>query len=234
MEREAFTILKKIERSWWYFGRMEAIKQALRATHFHAGVRVLDIGTGFGGMFRLLSRYGTVDGIEPDKEARVESSTKGYSNFFESDIEVLNRGMQYDLIGAFDVIEHTRDDFAFLSNLYKATQPGGVIIGTVPAFQWLWSEHDVSHHHYRRYTITSIKKVFVDVGYEVIYTRYWNVLLFPFVLLLRLFGKSGESGLYPHKAISMVLRIILWLEARVVRFLPIPFGLSIVVVGRKR
>jgi len=234
MEKEAFVILKNIEDTWWHYGRKQAVLSGLSSVNAQKGIKVLDVGAGFGGMFSLLSKYGAVDATEPETEAALACKERGYAQFFHSEEEALSLNQSYDLIGAFDVIEHVDDDATFVANLSKLTNQEGLLVATVPAFQWLWSEHDVHHMHFRRHTVKSMHRLLSNAGYDIVYARYWNVFLFPVVLLTRLLGKSGESGLHPHPLVTKVLKLLLWVEARVVRFVPIPFGLSVVIVGRKK
>ena len=234
MEKEAFEILKNIEDTWWHFGRKEAVHQALLKVGLKHETTVLDAGAGYGGMISLLSQYGTVDGTEPETEAALICKERGYSKFFNSEVEAVQQKRTYGLIGAFDVIEHVEDDKTFVKNLCALTKEGGLLVATVPAFQFLWGEHDVKHKHFRRHTVGSMRLLLEQSGYAVVYARYWNVFLFPVALLTRLMGKSGESGLHPHVFISRILSAVVWFEARLIRYIFIPFGLSVVIVGKKK
>lgn len=234
MEKEAFEILKNIEETWWHYGRIQAVETALSVAKVKKNASVLDVGSGYGGMFSCLSQFGTVDAVEPETEVALFCKQRGYKNLFTSESEALTAGNSYDIIGAFDVIEHVDDDKTFVSNLYKLTRQGGVLVATVPAFMWLWSEHDVHHMHFRRHTIGSMRTLLTEAGYEVAYARYWNVFLFPLAILTRRLGKGGDGALHPHPFVTSVLKSLLWIESKIVRFVPIPFGLSVVIVARKK
>ncbi len=233
MNTEAFDILRELENTWWHKGRKAAVMKALHAAGAPVGGSVFDVGAGYGGMFNTLSTFGNVDGSEPEAEARAVAETRGYRKFFDTHKAVLSEGGQYQLIGAFDVIEHIEDDVQFVKELSQLTVQGGHLVATVPAFQFLWGVHDVTHMHYRRHTTASMRKLLEGAGYEICHARYWNVFLFPVALVMRLLGRSGESGLHPHPLVRSVLQVLIWIEVRVVRYLPIPFGLSVVIVGRK-
>jgi 2-polyprenyl-3-methyl-5-hydroxy-6-metoxy-1,4-benzoquinol methylase len=233
MQQEAFTILRQIEQTWWHYGRVEAVLSALGAASVTQTKRVLDVGAGYGGMFALLSSYGLVDATEPEDQAALVCKERGYNQVYKTESEIPS-DTSYDLIGAFDVIEHVDDDVTFVQNLYTHTSDGGLLVATVPAFQFLWGPHDVTHMHFRRHTNQSMKTLFARAGYEVVYVRYWNVLLFPIACLMRLLKQGGESSLHPHPFIAFVLKRLLSVEARIVRHVPIPFGLSVVIVGKKK
>jgi SAM-dependent methyltransferase len=234
MQSKAFDILKSIEDTWWHYGRTEAVSSALKSAGVHTPCTcILDVGAGYGGMYEFLHRYGVVQGTEPEADAKQVCIERGYEKFFANPKEVLATSLRYDLIGAFDVIEHVEDDGSFVKELYDVTLPSGHIVATVPAFQFLWSTHDVTHMHFRRHTAGSMRKLLTAAGYEVVYVRYWNTTLFPIAVLMRLMGRSGEAGLHTSDIVTKVLKCMLWVEARVLRFVPIPFGLSVVIVGVK-
>lgn len=194
---------------------------------------MLDAGAGYGGMYSLLSEYGSVDATEPEESAALVCRKRGYQQVYKTESEIPTDTL-YNLIGAFDVIEHVDDDYTFVKNLYKHTSSEGVLVATVPAFQFLWSPHDVTHMHFRRHTKKSMTTLLERAGYEVVYVRYWNVLLFPLACCMRLLKKSGESSLHPHPWVAPALKSLLFLEAKIIRYIPIPFGLSVVIVARKK
>ena len=236
MERTAYSLLEGMESSWWYQGRIGAIRAALR----HAGVQkvstALDYGAGYGGMrntFANLAEH--TDAFEPDAVARSAAMTRGYRESFADEDSAFKNS--YDLIGLFDVLEHIEDDKAFLlralSVLSHTDKITGHLVLTVPAFMSLWSTHDVAHHHFRRYTKGGLHKLLRDAGYEVEYASYWNCSMLIPASLLRLAGRSGEGGLTPPSFINAILHLLLRMEAAVLRYVPLPFGLSIVVVAKR-
>ena len=236
MERTAYSLLEGMEASWWYQGRICAIRAALA----HAGVKkvstALDYGAGYGGMrntFGILAEH--TDAFEPDGEARNAAAKRGYrASFADEDSAFKNT---YDLIGLFDVLEHIEDDKGFLQRALPAlshtNNMSGHLVITVPAFMGLWSTHDVAHHHFRRYTKGGLRKILMEAGYEVEYASYWNCSMLIPASLLRLAGRSGEGGLTPPRFINALLHGIVRIEAAVLRHVPLPFGLSVVVVAKK-
>src|SRR5262249_12558836 len=148
MERNAFKLLHDMENSWWYRGRA-AVVRGLISKEKNKG-KVLDFGAGFGGMYPELAVRGEVYAFEPDKEAQRTARSRPYAAIYDSEKEALDNS--YDLIGLFDVLEHLPDDKYFLNKARKSLNKNGKLAITVPANPFLWSEHDVSHHHYRRYT----------------------------------------------------------------------------------
>jgi len=231
MERIAFSLLKHMESSWWYRGRSFAIRSALA----HAGVKkadtALDFGAGFGGASSLFAAIAErTDAFEPDEEAAKSARERGYYVVIKTEEEALSR--QYDRIGVFDVLEHIEDDVGFLKRALPALLPEGRMVITVPAYQSLWSAHDIEHHHYRRYSRSQLVRLFKGAGYEIEYAGHWNMSLLPVAALMRALGLSGEGGLAPNSIVNSVLTIVVRIEALCMRFLPLPFGLSLVAIAR--
>jgi 2-polyprenyl-3-methyl-5-hydroxy-6-metoxy-1,4-benzoquinol methylase len=233
MERHAFELLNAMERSWWYRARARAIRVSLQKASAPRTGDVLDFGAGFGGMFETLSRFGNrVYAFEPDKEADTAARKRGYASVFSNDNEALVSN-RYHLIGAFDVVEHIADDHAFLVRAHASLTSGGLIAITVPAFPFLWSIHDVNHHHFRRYTKSTMQLALERAGFTVVNTSYWNASLFIPAALMRLLGRSGESSLGLPRIIDNLFFFVLSVEMLIMRVMSLPFGTGLVVVAQK-
>ena len=233
MERKAFELLGAMEKSWWYRGRARVVEAVLE--YYEAGLpqgSVLDYGAGAGGMIGTLKKFGTVFGSEPDEIARSEAVPRGYKEVYASDADALQR--KYQLAVFCDVLEHLKDDRATLERVRESLTPHGVVVMTVPAFQWMWSVHDVNHHHFRRYNRRQVIKLLESAGFRVRYASYWNMSLFPLAGLMRLVGKTGEGSLGLPKFINDILLAVINLEAYLMQFVPLPFGTGIVAVAERR
>ncbi len=135
----------------------------------------------------MLSDFGDVVAFEPNRDAVEMAAAKGDYSIVQGalpDQIPLNRE-DFDLILALDVIEHVESDIEGLAALRKMLKPGGKLVLTVPAFPFLWSAHDRTHHHYRRYTRRSLVDKVNASGYELEYVTYYNFLLFPIVAATR-------------------------------------------------
>jgi|SRR3989344_5376244 len=234
MKKEAFTLLRDAEKSWWYKGRALAIHATLMRARVATPVEsILDFGAGFGGMYAELARLSLqIDAFEPDADARAVAAQNGYTSTYTTAEEALSK--QYGLVGLFDVIEHIKDDKTFLRSLHKALMPGGLLAVTVPAYQFLWSEHDVMHQHFRRYSKRLLRNLLSDAGYEIIAISYWNTLLFIPAAVVRLLGYSGSSALTVSGFVNALFLFVVTIESKILRFCQLPFGVSLVVVARKR
>jgi SAM-dependent methyltransferase len=146
----------------------------------------------------------------------------------------------FDLAVSLDVIEHLEDDLGALRELRRTVAPGGSLLITVPAYGWLWSGHDEINHHHRRYTHRSLRAVAEQAGWQEQRTTYFNSLLLPVAILLRVLDKvntkTTESSLdlwVPPEPVNRALELPLILEAAMIGLGGrIPAGLSLLSVFR--
>ena len=146
----------------------------------------------------------------------------------------------FDFAVSLDVIEHLEDDLTALRELRRTVAPGGSLLVTVPAYQWLWSGHDEINHHHRRYTRRSLQRVAEAAGWRQARTTYFNSLLLPAAIVLRVLDrlstKTTESSLdlwVPPEPLNWVLERPLAIEAALIkRGVRIPAGLSLLAVFR--
>lgn len=232
MKREAYTLLAGMESSWWYRGRVKAVRAAHAAVPVPIVNRLLDFGAGFGGMAPELHRFSEkIYAFEPEPTAHEILTQRGYEKTYSDKDSALTSNPE--IICLFDVLEHIQDDKGFLASAYTALPENGRIIITVPAYQALWSEHDVTHKHFRRYTKKEVTRDLIDAGFIVEYASYWNMALLVPAAAMRFLGKSGGEGLSPPAPINSILIFIVTLESMILRYFPLPFGLSIVTIGKK-
>lgn len=229
MKRKAYALLSKIERTWWYRGRTAAVHAALSRVRLYRIGSILDFGAGYGGMREELAGE-RVFAFEPDSEARKGALARGYVEVFSEEEQALAR--QYDLIALFDVLEHIEHDREFLQRARSALCDGGHVVITAPAYQFLWSVHDVNQHHFRRYTRTSLTQLLVECGYTIEYASYWNLLLFLPAACVRLLGRSGESSLSLSPPLDRFCFALVRLESRLMHRMSLPFGTGLIVVAR--
>jgi SAM-dependent methyltransferase len=232
MEQQAYSLLESNE-SWWYRGRAWVIAVASSCAKVEKRDKVLDYGAGYGGMHDLLGRFGNeIFAFEPDDGARAMAAKRNYRAVYAREDEAFAN--RFDIVGLFDVVEHIEDDRAFLVRLRSILNDRGILIITVPAFQFLWSAHDVNLHHFRRYTRRQMRELLDETGYSVEFISYWNMSLFFPAAMMRILGRSGESGLSLPGIFDALLLGVIKIEAMIMRVVPLPFGTSLVAVARKR
>jgi SAM-dependent methyltransferase len=222
---------------WWYRGRRDIIQAVLRKhIRRRSDVRILDIGAGFGSMIPVLQSLGRVDAIEPNHAAHELLQAVGAERV-AADISSLFRGSEclYDVIVILDVLEHIRDDSHFLESIRNLLVPNsGVIVLTVPAYSWLWSEHDEQNEHYRRYTARRIKRLFERAHYHCITVGYFMTLLFPFAAIHRLISRVVSISLTRGTKAGVLNALLARLfasERYAARSGLLPYGLSVLTVA---
>lgn len=242
MERAVYQQMAELDdRHWWYRARRQIIADLIRREALppeHA--RILEIGCGTGHNLAMLAGFGQVDGLELDDEARALSEKRLGRTVMRSPLPELDEvpDAQYDLIGAFDVIEHIDDDSAALASIAAKLKPTGKFVMTVPAHQWMWTAHDVVNHHKRRYSRRSLRQLIEGSPLKLERIGYFNSLLFPLAVAeraaSRLRRKDDAEVKLPPAALNMALEKIFAAERYFVGRLPLPPGLSLFAVASAR
>ncbi|CAN5248078.1 class I SAM-dependent methyltransferase [soil metagenome] len=240
MDRAVYDRMKEIDDiHWWFVARRKIVRALLsRDATPDRKMRILEVGCGTGSNLAMLKSYGVVDAIEPDDDARnvaIERSQIAVRGGFLPDGVKLEDGV-YDIVVLLDVLEHIGDDLGTLQALKAKLTPTGKLLITVPANPWLWSEHDVAHHHQRRYTQASLSKVLTAAGYRIDHQSHFNTLLFPLIVLMRAIGRvtgrGGGDDAVPHRAVNWILQKTFGAESLWVPRIRMPWGVSIAAVAR--
>ncbi len=227
------------DRHWWYRGRRTVLDGVIVGLELPPGARILDAGCGSGRNMVELARSGTVTGVELSETSVALARERDAGEVIAGSVlEMPFADDSFDLAVSLDVIEHLEDDLAALRELRRTVAPGGALLIMVPAYQWLWSGHDEINHHHRRYTRRSLQRVAEQAGWKQLRTTYFNSLLLPAAILLRVLDrvntKTTESSLdlwIPPEPVNRLLELPLSLEAALIaRGGRIPAGLSLLAV----
>ncbi|MCS7252811.1 MAG: class I SAM-dependent methyltransferase [Armatimonadota bacterium] len=197
---------------------------------------MLDVGCGTGGNLELLSSYGVCIGVDisPFALSLCREHWDGLLICADA-LRLPLRDGAVGLLAALDVLEHIEDDVSALKELWRILSPGGVLVLTVPAFKWLWSGHDIALRHFRRYARAELEAKLIAVGFKVEKISFAICPLLPFVFLFRKLQLIAQSGARKHTAIIKLPKPLnelfigmLGLEARLIKRLELPFGISLV------
>ncbi len=203
---------------------------------------IVNIGCGTGGTIATLEKFGSVDNVDVSEEAIKFMKQNGHSNRLikVDDVELPFGNQSYDIVGAFDVLEHIDDDVSALKEWARVLKDNGAIVMTVPAYQWLWTDHDVSLHHKRRYTNKSLLEVVERAGLVVEKSSYAIAFSLPLVVGFRLLNKalrrktSSETSYVDVPGwVNSLFANILYFEAKLHRITRLPFGTSLVAIVKK-
>jgi SAM-dependent methyltransferase len=195
------TLLGVEDRHFWFRARNQIIRALVSQPieDLASGFRILEIGCGSGNVLRVLKSAaagrGSVEGLEVSAAAAEVARQRTGLTITNGHLADLAAPEPYDIIAAFDVLEHIRDDAGVLSQMREQLKGSGRLILTVPAHPALWSAFDVASEHMRRYTPASIRRGLQTAGFEVEYLTYFMALLFPIMWSRRRFLRSDGQNL---------------------------------------
>jgi|ERR1043166_3117699 SAM-dependent methyltransferase len=243
MMQHTYPILYAIEEShWWCIGRRRIIGsfvKGIRDQVTDRRARILDVGCGTGANLLLLSQFGEAEGVDVSPDALRFCRERGLHNVNLGAAESLPYADQeFDLVTAFDVVEHLDDDVAALREMRRVLRPGGRVLLFVPTFMFLWGVQDDVSHHRRRYRLNELRELVTAAGFTVERSTYANITFFLPVLLVRKFmrltGISAESeNRINLPACNGLFGAIFGAERYWLRYLNIPFGVSGLCVARR-
>ena len=241
MERKVYEQMAQLDQChWWFTARRRILAELIeRVVRPPKNARILELGAGTGHNLSMLSRFGTVEASELDSVARKLASERLGREVKEAALPDLSMfpADSYDLIALLDVLEHVPDDKGSLAAIRGRLKPGGALLLTVPANRWMWSAHDVAHHHHRRYRKSEIEKLALDAGFRIELLSPFNSLLFPPIAAVRLLGKvtgkDDSDDAMPGALVNRTLDTIFGLERSLIGRVPMPFGVSLVAVLRR-
>jgi len=226
-------------RHWWWRSREEAILEVLHR-HFpsNAGLRILDVGCGDGLFFDRLAEFGQVEGVEPD-ERLVDPDSRHRPRIQIAPFDANFHSTEcYSLILMLDVLEHLDDPGAALRHAFSLLKPTGALLLTVPAFQLLWTNHDVVNQHRVRYRRRTLRPLLRQAGFAILEERYWYQWTCPAKLAIRLvervFRRPPAVARVPPAWMNRPLYWISRMEQQTLGAIGTPFGSSLMVYCAKQ
>lgn len=240
VEQEKYYKLGK--EYWWLAGKYQMVYNQLAALYPKSGAEldVLDMGCGPGNMTDYLTGFGDVVGSDLSEDALVYSKTRGNDKLFMGLGESLPlKDETFDLLVALDVLEHIDEEARATEELYRVIRPGGRLCMTVPAYQFLWGKHDDMYGHKRRYTAGEVRRKLSSAGFVIEKLTYFEA---PFVPPLLVFRKlknllnmkdGGDDFITVPRWLNSLLLGVLSVEDFFLRYIEIPFGVTILCIARK-
>ncbi len=242
MYEQEYEAIYRLENSYWWYIARRTLTAELLANELkgRSGMRILDVGCGIGANLQAFARYGTTVGVDTSMDALEFCRRRGLNTVTLSAAEQLPfEDNEFDVVTAMDILEHTDDDLTALRELQRVCRKDGLLIVTVPAYGFLWSEHDEALKHRRRYAAHELRNKLAVTGFETVKTSYFITTLFFPVLAMRvwqgIFKQSThpKTSLYlPPKWVNAGLIKLLALEQRMFHRINLPFGVSLVALAR--
>jgi SAM-dependent methyltransferase len=240
MEHVAYREMAETEDThWWFVGRRSIIESILRSLSLPKTASILEVGAGTGGNLSLLERFGCVQAMELDAYAREHANKR--SGVIVKDGCLPDRlpfeDGQFDLICLFDVLEHVGPDVQALKAVSRLLKPTGRLVITVPAYSWMWSDHDVTLHHFRRYSIRTLREALAAAKLSDVRLTYFNAFLFPLAVFARAAnsvfkGNRSPGSKVPNRFVNTMFLNIFRGERHLLGFTNLPFGLSVLAIAR--
>jgi len=244
-----FPALAKIEESnFWFVNRARLIASEISA-YFPGARSVLEIGCGTGSVMLALQKvmpHLHLVGSELHPEGLVFARKRLGEDvvLLQMDARKIPARSEFDVVGAFDVIEHIEEDDVVLAGIYDALRPNGGAIITVPQHPWLWSPADETARHVRRYARGELERKLAKAGFTIAHSTSFNSLLLPLMVLSRWCSAirashNEKSGVLSELSLSgwrnRVLSSILRAEVTMTEFgVCWPVGGSRLVVAQRR
>lgn len=247
MREEMYGEMAAIQAThWWFRGRRRVVASLLRRWTPSGPLLVADIGCGPGVNVAMLTEFGRVVAMDPSPHAlALARGHRGTALVSAGMPHLCFPDATFDVVCALDVIEHVDDDRAAARELWRVCKPEGLLVVTVPSYDWLWSPHDEANEHRRRYTRPQLAACLATPAATVLKLSYMNTLLAPAVVAVRLtrnFARwmagrplEARSDLSPvAPVLNRMLEASSAVEARWLGQATFPFGTSLIYVGRKR
>ena len=237
-----FTQLEEAEQTHFWFGGRRALIELVLDRFFPRAHTFLDVGSGTGHVLARLRlhrpsmRFTAAEAFMTGLQITARRTMD--IELIQADALHLPYDAEFDVVGAFDVIEHIADDGAALREMVRAVRPGGGLILTVPQHRFLWSPYDDHTGHHRRYSRSQLSLLLQHAGCEVVFATSFVSLLLPAMLVARVvrpartddpLAELRVSGLVNH-----IGRALLTAELQLIRWgVSFPAGGSLLMVARR-
>lgn len=246
MEQTEYNKMEYFEKFyWWHKGKLFMVNTLidLFLSSKKGSMNILEIGCGTGETLKTLEKWGNVYGIDMSKEAIDFCKTKGFKNVVLGDInemDISEYKNKFDLIVTLDVLEHIQDDVSTLKRMRTMLKDNGYILINVPAYKFLWSDHDEALHHKRRYHSLELTQKVKDAGFTVLKKTHFVFTTFIPIAMFKFLSNFFRRTAYPKDSYVMLPNIIndmlskiLYVEALAIRKISLPFGTTLCVVAKK-
>lgn len=229
---------------FWYRGMRTISKMLLgKFISRKKGNRILDAGCGTGSGIIFLQQYGKVDGFDISKQAVRFCHLRGLKQVITGTIDrIPYKDNTFDIVTCFDVLYHQKveSDIKSMKELYRVLKPGGILLLRIAANNWLFSYHDVAVHTRHRYNSDELRGLLEKTKLQVLTLTYANMFFSPVIVTIRFIEKflrskkSNQSDVNKvNPIVNMACYVPFLIESILIKYLSLPFGLSIIGVAKK-
>ena len=238
MNLEEYEKMFQAETSYfWFRAKQELVKKLISKISLPPEPEILDLGAGTGINLKNLSSLGFAVGVDYSLSAIEFCQRRGLKNLVLAKAEELPfKKASFDLITCLDLLEHLEDDEGFLRECQRILKPGGFLLISTPAYQWLFSSHDIALGHKRRYSKKELKNKLEQAGFKIEILAHFFGAVFPFLLPLRLFQKFTRSRqTIPYQLPEFLNQFLFYLcraESYLFPTFSLPLGTSLIALAR--
>ncbi len=243
MNNNEISKLHELEKYyWWHVGRAFIIETFLEKLELLPNPVILDVGCGTGETTKALRNYGIVWGVDISEKALEFCRKQGLQNLKQSGAcELPFDDSFFDAVSMLDILEHVEEDEKALQEVYRVLKSNGYLLITVPAWQFLWSDHDDALDHKRRYVHAELRSKLESAGFQVQELSYAIMFLSMPIVIWRLFQNIFVQSSYPKTSyvilpswLNSFFIFLLKIEAKLLKYINLPFGVSLVCLARKK
>lgn len=227
------------ETHWWHNSKRRIVVNRIQYYFKGEQSKILDVGCGTGKNLEQFKKIGEIYGLDGSKKAIEFCKKRGLENVRLGKAENMPfKTNSFDVITLLDVLEHTNDNKT-LQEAYRVLKKNGILVITVPAFSWLWSDWDKVLHHKRRYNKKDITDILNKNNFTVVYATYlYSFLVLPALIIRRikgLFKKREYSSDFrlSNNLLNWLMNFITKIEFQIAQNIPIPTGTTILLVAQK-
>jgi len=235
-EADILKMQKQEKNYWWHVGRRFVFQSVLNKFLVDKkDFKIVDVGCGTGANLNWLKKFGDVVGVDSNQTAigfaeKKHNVTWGLAN------KLPFKNASANLITAFDVLEHVKNDNDALQEWSRVLSQNGYLFISVPAYQWLYSPHDKQMQHYRRYLLSNLLEKIKKAGFKPIFSSYFFMFVFPVFIIQRLLSKIFNAAPGYTEASPRLNNFLISLskiEAWLMRGVSLPFGSSLLILAKK-
>src|SRR3989344_1059616 len=225
---------------WWHIAKQKLVKDLIKRFIRKKNLKILDLGCGTGGVLSTLKSLGSIYGLDKTNHALTKAKSRGIKNLTRHNLDNVPlpfKKNQFDLVLTLDVLEHLRNPETTITDIKRILKPSGYLIITVPAYKYLFSYWDKMVGHKTRYSQKGVTRLVRKSGFKVKFSSYFHLIIFIPAVIVRLFkaktaGKHTSDFIPVPKVLNNFLILISQIESKIIKLVPLPFGLSIILIAK--
>jgi SAM-dependent methyltransferase len=234
------------DRHFWFRGLRRFLRPLLaQAVAGRPNPRILDCGAGTGVNLPLLATFGSVSGVDLNAYGVGQARSRGFTSTARANVAALPfYGETFDVATSIDVLYSLSDDDErrAVDEMWRVLKPGGAVVLNLAAMDALRGDHSVLAEEVRRYNRPRVRGLLERAGFHIERLTYSNAVLFPIVFAQRLVerkaglsdpDRAAANWTVPPQPVNALLDGALAIEALAQRYVPMPFGSSLLVLARK-